>query len=255
MLLPHDEAGSGPAVVLLHAGIADRRMWAEHLAPLAEAGYRAVALDLPGFGDASVPSDAPWDDVVETLDELGIDQAVFVGNSFGGAVALITAVVAPARVSGLVVISAPPPALEPSAELEAVWEAEGEALDRGDVDAAVAAVVDAWTLPDAPAELRERVAAMYRRATELQLEAEDASEEIEDPLDERPEALGEIAVPALVAAGERDMVDFRDGAEGMAGRLPNATHVVIENAGHLAPLETPERFRELLLGFLAKSSG
>jgi pimeloyl-ACP methyl ester carboxylesterase len=48
--LPHDEAGSGPAVVLLHAGVADRTMWSEHLEHLADAGYRAVAMDLPGFG-------------------------------------------------------------------------------------------------------------------------------------------------------------------------------------------------------------
>jgi hypothetical protein len=46
-MLPNDEVGSGPAVVLLHAGIADRTMWAEHLQPLADAGYRAVALDFP----------------------------------------------------------------------------------------------------------------------------------------------------------------------------------------------------------------
>ncbi len=57
-LLPHDELGSGPALVLLHAGIADRRMWSEHLAPLAEAGYRAIAIDLPGFGEA--PPGTGW---------------------------------------------------------------------------------------------------------------------------------------------------------------------------------------------------
>jgi pimeloyl-ACP methyl ester carboxylesterase len=226
-------------------------MWADHLAPLADAGYRAVALDLPGFGDASAVSDAPWKDVIETLDELGIERAVFVGNSFGGAVALIIAVVAPERVSGLVVISAPPPDLEPSPELAAIWEAEGEALDRGDVDAAVAAAVDAWTLPGAPAELREQVGTMYRRATELQLAADDGSKEIEDPLEQQPDALSQIAVPALVAAGEHDKVDFRDGAERIAAALPEATHIVIEDAGHLAPLETPNRFRDLLLAFLA----
>ena len=46
MKLPHSEHGDGPAVLLLHAGIADRRMWDEHLEPLAAAGYRVVAVDL-----------------------------------------------------------------------------------------------------------------------------------------------------------------------------------------------------------------
>jgi pimeloyl-ACP methyl ester carboxylesterase len=249
--LPYDEAGSGPAVVLLHAGVADRSMWAEHLDPLAEAGFRALAMDVPGFGEAAVTpgEQAPWMDVLQTMDALSIKRAAFVGNSFGGAVALRAAVVAPDRISALVLVSAPPPGLEPSAELEAAWEAEESALERGDMDAAVAAIVDAWTLPDAPQELRDRVAAMQRRAFELQAEVT-AATEAPDPVEEDPDALVRLDVPALVVAGEREMRDFRDGAELLARTLPRARHVVIEGAGHLAPLETPDAFRELLLGFL-----
>src|SRR5437763_35214 len=103
--LPYDEAGSGPAVVLLHAGVLDRRMWAAHLEPLAAAGYRAIAPDLPGFGDAPVPAAyTEWLDVLETLDTLGVERAVLVGNSFGGAMALRVAAVAPERVRGLVLV-------------------------------------------------------------------------------------------------------------------------------------------------------
>jgi pimeloyl-ACP methyl ester carboxylesterase len=58
-------------------------------------------------------------------------------------------------------------------------------------------------------------------------------------------------VPTLVASGEYDMSDFISGAELLARRLPNARRAVIEGAGHLAPLETPELFRTLLLEFLA----
>jgi pimeloyl-ACP methyl ester carboxylesterase len=250
VILPHDEAGSGPALVLLHAGIADRTMWAEHLEPLAQAGYRAVALDLPGFGEAPVPpgEQAAWLDVLRTMDELSIEQAALVGSSFGGAVALRAAHVAPERVSSLALISAPPPNLEPSPQLAAVWQAEEEALERGDTAAAIKVVVEAWTLPDALPGLRERVAAMQRRAFDLQGTAE--PQDAPDPLEEDAEALGRIAVPALVAAGEREMADFTQGAEAMAATLPSARHAVIEGAGHLAPLEQPERFRALLLDFL-----
>src|SRR5437763_10396557 len=95
--LPHDDIGSGKPLVLLHAGIADRRMWAQHLEPFAAAGFRVVAPDLPGFGDAPVaPSpEAPWLDVLAMLDELGIDNAALAGNSFGAGVALRAAVTAP----------------------------------------------------------------------------------------------------------------------------------------------------------------
>jgi pimeloyl-ACP methyl ester carboxylesterase len=249
MLLPHDEAGAGPAVVLLHAGVADRTMWAEHLPPLADACYRAVAMDLPGFGQTPPATDArPWFDLLETMDALDFDRAALVGNSYGGTVALNAAVVAPERATSLVLVSAPPPGLEPSSELEAAWEAEETALARGDTDAAVEAVVDAWTLPGAPQELRDRVAAMQRRAFELQAEAGEVTE-VPEPAEDA-DGLGRLDIPALVAAGEFDLPDFRLGAEALSQRLGNARATVISGAGHLAPLEEPEAFDRLLIDFL-----
>jgi len=250
-MLPHDELGSGPAVVLLHAGVADRTTWADHLPPLAEAGYRAVALGLPGVAEVPLPQGefAPWADVLRTMDELAIERAALVGNSFGADVALRVAVVAPDRVSALVVCSARAPGAGPSSELEAAWEAESAAFERGDLEAAVDAVVDAWTLPGAPNALRDWVAAMQRRTYELQGE-EDTVDEAPDPVEQHPERLARLEVRALVAAGEHDKRDFREGAEVLARTLPRARHAVIGGAGHLAPLETPEAFRELVLGFL-----
>jgi pimeloyl-ACP methyl ester carboxylesterase len=250
-VLPHDDVGAGPAVVLLHAGVADRTMWAGHLHALADAGFRAVAVDLPGFGEAPAAQSeqAPWVDVLRTMDELAIERAALVGNSFGGAVALRVASVAPERVSALVLVSAPAPGVEPSAELEAVWEAEDAARERGDVEAVVGLVVEAWVLPDAPPEIHDQVAAMQRRALALQADTTEATE-APDALDERPEALAELDVPALVIAGGREMRDFTEGAELLARSIPEAQHAVIEEAGHLAPLETPAAFGALLLDFL-----
>jgi len=237
-------------VVLLHAGVADRRMWSEHLAPLAGAGYRVVAFDLPGFGEAPVQpgEQGPWLDVLGAMRDLGLDRAALVGNSFGGAVALRVAVVAPAAVSALVLISAPAPELEPSDELTAACEGEEAALERGDIDGAVEAVLDAW-VPDG---LRDRVAPMQRRAFELQARAGGVSE-APDPA-ERLDALARVDVPTLVAAGERDMPDFLEGAEAIASVIRGARYEVIAGAGHLAPLETPEAFRSLLLEFLGAAS-
>jgi 3-oxoadipate enol-lactonase len=251
VVLPYDEAGSGDALVLLHAGIADRTMWSEHLEPFAAAGFRVVAPDLPAFGQAPMPEglDAPWTDVVETLDALGIQSAAFVGNSFGGAVALRVAVVEPGRVSRLVLVSAPPPDLDPSPQLRAIWDDEETALERGDIDAAVDAIVEGWTLPDGPPGVRERVAAMQRRAFETQTAA-DPPPEADDPLESDPGAIERLEIPVLVAVGERDVPDFIAGAESMAQAIPNARHVVIPGAGHLAPLEQPEAFRRLVLEFL-----
>jgi pimeloyl-ACP methyl ester carboxylesterase len=253
LILPHDQAGDGPAVVLVHAGVGDRRMWSEHLEPLAVAGYRTVAVDLPGFGEAAIEpgEQAPWEDLLQTIDALGLEQPALVGNSFGGAVALRAAATAPGRVSKLAMISAPAPGIDPSPTLEAAWAAEEEALDRGDIDAAVAAVVDSWTLPDAPPELKERLADMQRRALEIQTAAPEVGEAA-DPVEEDPSILRALQIPTLVTAGEHDMVDFHQSAEVFAAAIPRARVQIIEGAGHLAPLETPGAFRELLLEFLVE---
>jgi pimeloyl-ACP methyl ester carboxylesterase len=254
MRLPHDDVGTGSAVVLLHAGVADRSMWREHLAPIADAGHRTLAFDLPGFGEAPPAREAaPWSDALETMDALGVERAALVGNSFGGSVALSVTALAPERVSALMLVSTLAPDLEePSEQLAAAWDAETEALERGDVEAAVQAVVDAWTLPDAPPALRARVAAMQRHAFELQL-ADDVAEplEVPEPVHENRAVLGRLSIPVVVAVGARDMPDCLTAARELASELPGARHVVIEHAGHLAPLEQPARFRELLLGLLA----
>ena len=219
-------------------------MWDDHIAPLGDAGFDVQAIDLPGFGDNPLPTQgevAHWDAV---LDAIGDVPAVLVGNSFGAAVALRAAVFAPERVSAMMLVSAPVDQVPLSAQIEAAWAAEEEALERGDVDAAVRAVVEAW----APANLHERVGQMQRRAFELQMDSD--LPRAPDPLEETLEPLRTLDIPALIAYGENEMPDFKAGAELLAGELPDARLHVFQNAGHLAPLETPGEFREVLLSFL-----
>ncbi len=251
MRLPHSEAGEGSAVLLLHAGIADRTMWDEHLRPLAAPGHRVVAVDLPGFGEA-VPEGgtvAHWEDVVETMDALGIERAALLGSSFGASVALRVAALYPERVSALLLFApggVPDP--DPSPELLAAWEAEEAAVGAGDFERAAEAVVSAWVRPNAPAEVADRVAAMQRRNYEVH-----AGQELEfapDPLEGDPALLGAIDCPTLLAVGADDMADFRDAAPDLAARVPAASAVVIAGCGHLPPLEAPDGFRRLALDSL-----
>ncbi len=252
-MLPHDVQGSGPAVVLLHAGIADRRMWAGMVPELVDHGYRVVALDLPGFGDDALPPSgpqAPWNDVLATLDTLQIDTAALIGCSYGGAVALRVAALHRGRFWGLVLSAAPAPGLEPSRELANRWAAEERALDAGDFDGATGAVVDAWTLPSAPESVRQLVGAAQRRAYELQHAATDVTD-VADPLNDDADRLTGIEVPTLVIEGDLDLVDFREGGKLLARLLPDASLHTITGAGHLAPLEQPAAFSAGVLPFLA----
>jgi 3-oxoadipate enol-lactonase len=247
-MLPYSEIGDGPALLLLHAGVADRTMWDEHLVPLAEAERRVIAPDLPGFGEAPAPPGplAHWLEVLRLMDSLSIEEAAIAGNSFGAAVALRIAAVAPERVSSLTLFSVPPvPEPEPSTELSAAWNEEEAALEAGDIDGAVDAVVRAWTKPDATPALRARVAKMQRRNFELQPSVEPVP--APDPLEEEPEILRQITTPTLLAVGALDIVDFRQAAEVMVDALPHGKKVTVEDAGHLIPLEAPDVCRELML--------
>jgi pimeloyl-ACP methyl ester carboxylesterase len=227
-------------------------MWDEHLEPLAAAGQRIVAVDLPGFGDAAVEQGpvAPWEDVLETMDALGIERAAIAGNSFGASVALRVAAFAPERVTSLALFSASAvPEPDPSPELLAAWEGEEGPLEQGDTEAAVAAVLSAWVWSGADEEVGRRIAAMQRRNYELHASAPEP-EQAPDPLEEDPALLGKIECPVLLAAGEHDVVDFEDALPALAARLPRAETTLIAGCGHLAPLEAPEEFRRLVLAAL-----
>lgn len=253
MILPHDEQGSGQPVVLLHAGVADRRMFSPLLPLLAAGGLRAIAVDLPGYGDVPLGPEpiAPWSDVAETLDELGLQDVLLAGNSFGALIAKRVALIARERLAALALISAPPEEDEdPSPQLAAIWEAEETALESGEIAAAVEVVLAAWTLPEAPGDQRELVAEMQRRAFELQTQAGEI-EYAPDPLEVDPGGLAGLEIPVLVAVGEHDMADFQDAARRIASELPRAALRTIAGAGHLAPLERPAAVAELLSGLAA----
>jgi 3-oxoadipate enol-lactonase len=248
MTLAHDVTGSGPAVLLLHSTVCDRRMWDPQVSVLAEAGYRVVRCDSPGFGETPVP--AGRFDEAETiaglLDGLGVDGVSVVGASGGGRLAIEFASRWPDRVSALVLLCTALRGHEPSPELEAFDEQEEALLEAGDVAGAVDLNVDLWVGPDADAETRARVRAMQLHAFEVQIAAEDVPYEA---VRVEPD-LARVTAPALLVSGAHDLPDFRDIATHLAERLPHARHLHLDWAGHLPSLERPKEVNSLLLDFL-----
>ena len=256
MTIAHEVSGSGPAVLLVHEGVADRRMW-RHQVPVLEPDHTVVAVDLRGFGDTPHVS-GPFshvEDLRELLDALEIERAVVIGGSLGGRVALELALVHPERVSRLVLCPPALPDWEWSEVVQEAWRAESDAYEAGDLDRATEINVELWVDgpnrgPDAvDPEVRNLVRAMQRHAFDLpEPDPFGPETRLDPPASQR---VGEIRMPTLLVVGDEDVPDFRTIAERLARELPDARLVVIHDAAHVIALEQPEEFNRVLLEFLA----
>jgi 3-oxoadipate enol-lactonase len=232
-------------VVLLHAGIADARMWAPQLESFS-ADHEVHAFDLPGFGtEPLAPGRLSY---VDWVAERTPPASSVVGASFGGRIALDLALERPDLVGRLVLVAAALGGWEWSDEAQAGFAEEESALERGDLEAAAAAQARMWLAPEADADVADLVREMTLRTYELQLPVEDEVEVVwpEPPARER---LGEIEVPTLVVVGSEDVADMPELAALLERSIPRARKVVIEGAGHLPSLERPREFDRAVLSF------
>jgi pimeloyl-ACP methyl ester carboxylesterase len=228
-------------------------MWAAQIPALAER-YRVLAPDLPGYGDAPL-APGPLSNVAEVvafLEEQGIRAAAFVGASFGGRVALEVATARPERVTELVLLCPGLRGVAPTAASDAFDEEEERLIEAGNIDGAVALNVDTWLGPDADDDARELLAAMQRRAFEVQMAADEWPEPpalVHDEVD-----LSGIAVPTTVVLGELDVDWLQVAARQVASGVPGATLVALDWAGHLPSMERPAEIAALVLAALGTAT-
>ena len=231
----------------MHAGIADRRMWAPQVEALAAAGHDVAAPDLPGYGEAPLePGTIAYvDHVAALLDE----PAAVVGASFGGSVALELALARPELVERLALVGSSIRGWTWSEAADATFAEEEALLEAGDLAGAARQQAELWLGPAASPAVRELTEAMTLRTYELQL-----------PLDGQvaaawpePSAFArhlEVAAPTLVVVGEQDAPDIREAAARLAAEIPEARLETNAGAGHLPSLERPDELNRLLLDFL-----
>lgn len=260
-LLAHDRSGptgSDAPLVLIHAGVADRRMWQPQWAALTR-DHDVVRLDLRGFGESSAAPADGWshrEDVAATLAALGIDRAHLVGCSLGAGVAVEVALTVPGLAASLLLVT-PGGALitEATDELRECWRAEGEALGAGNLDAAAAANVDWWlagphrAAGTVDADSARLVHTMQRRAFEIGADWDGVDEAELDP--SAADRLGEISAPTLVLAGALDIDAVGVAAAGVVLGVPGARLVTWADTAHLPSLERPDDFVTLLEEWLA----
>ncbi len=167
---------------------------------------------------------------------------MLVGNSFGGRIALRTALAHPDKVERLVLVGAGVSAWDWTEEIRDYWAAEEAAIRAGDLAAATQVNLDFWVAPAHHAE----VGPQQLRA--LQLQSAHEEPEVIWPKD-RP--LSSLPMPTLVVVGANDKGDFQAIAQHLAEEIPDSELAIVPGAGHLVGVDEPDELNALLLEFLS----
>jgi pimeloyl-ACP methyl ester carboxylesterase len=247
-------AGAGPAVVLLHGQPGSHRDWRRVTRRLART-HRVIAVDRPGYGDASRERARGFagnaDDLAELLDEYGVERATVVGHSWGGGAALSFAVRHPDRVAALVLVAAVGtsealsagdtvlglPVLGPLIALgffryvaprfARLWVRRGTGMSAADARA-VTDEVRSWRRRPTWRTFLTEQRAMLREAEEVE------------------ERLGDVTAPTTVVVGDRDRVVRPEVGERIAAAIPNARVRIVPGGGHLLPFEHPDALADAI---------
>ena len=248
--LSYEIAGQGPAVILIHGGLVDSRLWDDQMNDFSKQ-CRVVRYDLRGFGksaDATEPF-SHIEDLRALLDFLKIERATLVGLSLGGIIAADFALEYPQRVDRLVLVG---PGLRgdkqpPTKEAISAWEAVSRGAE-----------------PFAEASMRSGLysgvqpgTAIHTRLRQMLLDNFKAVLSFRPGFLKYPEPptierLESIKAPTLVIIGSRDAPNLKNIADLLAKRIPGARKVVINGASHHPPVEKPKQFNKTVLTFIAK---
>lgn len=255
------DAGQGPPVLLLHGFGDSVYSWRHNIKPLVQAGFRVVALDLPGLGESETPAgfaftvEAVAAQITAFLDALNVDRVDVVGNSLGGNLALFLARYHPDRIRRIVLTG---PACYPSCRHDIL-----SALARSPITAAlVEPILAPWNFrlmirfcyddPDRVTDdnVSQRCLPLNRPDFRNNLIRLGGSYFSQGFLD-LSWSYHRIAIPVLAVWGEHDRIIRTDrNAQRLHQDIPGSRLVIMKQAGHLPHEEQPGGFNRLMLDFL-----
>ena len=237
-----DEAGSGPALVLLHGLPFQRGMWAPQLSALSKR-FRVIAPDLRGFGESGMPSGEPSvdtyaDDIASLMAHWKTGTAILAGHSMGGYIGLAFARRHPELLRGLVFVASRSTADDADA-----------AANRRSVAARLRTespqfVAEAM-LPRMPASGNNDPNLLRAIRALMEPLRADGIAFAQLALASRPDStplLAKVACPALVVAGEKDAIIPLEESGIFAAGLRDGRLEVVEGAGHMLSWEKPAEF-------------
>jgi 3-oxoadipate enol-lactonase len=253
--LYYEVAGTGPALVLIHADVADHRMWDDQFAAFAQR-FRVIRFDKRGFGRTTAEDGAfsPRQDLADLLKHLGIEKTCVLGLSNGGQLAIDLTLERPDLVNGLIAVAAGVSGYQPSAT-----EAEMQLInayialqDQQDIAGLIELGVRAWA--DGPGQLDGRADVPVREhLREMLANNYRSHHEHLKPRGLEPPAvarLDEIHVPTLVIVGDLDFSGTNAAMALLAQHVAGARKVVFPGVAHMVNMEQPERFNAAVLAFL-----
>jgi 3-oxoadipate enol-lactonase len=241
---------TGPWLVLSHSLGCNIAMWDGQMAALAQ-HYRVLRYDTRGHGASeAVPGayslDQLADDAAALMDHLRIDRATWVGFSMGGMIGQVFALRYPSRLVALVLADT---TSEHSATPQSIWDARIQTALRNGMDPLVQPAIDRWFTP----EFRQaQPAAVQRVASWIRATPVDGWVGCCHAIAavHTTPRLHEIACPALLMVGDRDIGTPLAAALLMQRHLVDATTVVIADAAHMTCVEQPQQFNRALRMFL-----
>ena len=249
----YERSGSGFPVILLHAGVADSRMWGRQVDAFAR-HFEVITADERGYGDSDLPPE-PWSpvkDLLALMDHLDLKPAHLVGCSMGGALAIDFALDHPGRMSKLVLVGAGLGGYPHREEDRHLYAAVVEADAKNDLVALNEAEAQLWL--DGPTRprgyIKQSLRDLFLDMNGRSLKSDFDSAPREELLPPAAERLNEISAPTLVVVGDKDLPPILEIADVLRDSIAGARKVVINDAAHLPSLEHPDEFNRLVLDFL-----
>lgn len=238
-----------PSVLFIHGAANDHSVWALQSRYFAHHGWNVLAVDLPGHGKSpspalsSIETMADW--CAEVMSGARIEQAAIVGHSMGSLIALELAARHPERVTKIALVGTAFPMKVSEALLGAARAEDHAALD----------MINVWGHSGAGQMGGNRAPGQWMMGAGMRLMERNAK-----PLHRDFSACNDyqgavtsasrITCPALVIAGNRDLMTPAKSAQALAGQLPNASVTVLDGAGHDIMSEQPDALLDALIAFL-----
>lgn len=252
--ISYEVSGEGPPLVLVHAGIADSRMWNDQVPAFTEY-HRVIRYDLRGYGRTKpVAGDfSHYQDLHGLLQYLGVEQTALIGCSIGGAAAIDFVLAYPEMVNKLVLVGSGLAGFDPEVDPPSQWDEVVTAWDAGDIARTAELDVQIWV--DGPKRTPDQVESVIRdRIREMDVVAlTNEASGLGKACDLEPFAadrLSEIQVPTLVIVGDLDQPDILLISDKLAADIPNVQKTIMEGTAHVPNMERPQEFNQIVLDFL-----